>query len=178
MAQPAIPNPIKASSLQTGLSPKKLSVAPAQTTPPVIKKKTETSLDIIKQALVEAKIPPKDAKNFVSNLAGSIKSKVSQIVQIGKTVFLLNNVDNKAKRLPPGTVEMYPFTIEPKDAAARIKVLPNTLRQMGLKKVIARTDDPQEVSMMQSTGLPVKVRQEMVYTGMQMSPMYVIEMDL
>jgi hypothetical protein len=175
MAQPAIPNPIKASSLQTGLAPKSTFTPPA---PKVSKKKPTTSFEILKAALQEAKIPPKDANSFMSNLAGSVKSKVSQLVQIGQTVFLINNVDNKAKPLPPGTVEMYPFTIEPNEAPQRLKVLPNTLKQMGIKKIITRTDDPQDVAMMQSTGLPINVRQEMVYTGMQMSPMYVIEMDL
>lgn len=175
MAQPAIPNPIKASSIQTGLTPKSTFTPPAPKAP---KKQPTTSMDILKAALQEAQIPPKDANNFISNLAGSIKSKVSQLVQIGKTVFLINKVDNKAKPLPPGTVEMYPFTIEPNEAAQRLKVLPNTLRQMGIKKVITRTDDRQDVVMMQATGLPVNVRQEMVYSGMQMSPMYVIEMDL
>jgi len=174
MAQPAIPNPIKASSIETGLTPKG-KAGPAK---PVAKKQPTTPVEIMKAAIVQGGGSPKDADTFINNLARAIQAKRSQIVQVYKTVFLLNTVDNKAKPLPPGTVEMFPFTIEPQEAVQRIKVLPNTLKQMGFKKLISRTDDPEDVAMMKSTGLLVNVRQEMVYDGRQMSPMYIIEMDL
>jgi hypothetical protein len=174
MAQPAIPNPIKASSLQTGLTPKGAAAQPKT----AAKKSPTTSVDIMKAAIVQGGGSPKDADTFINNLGRAIQAKRSKLVQIYKTVFLLNTVDNKAKPLPPGTVEMYPFTIEPNQAAERIKVLPNTLKQMGYKKLISRTDDAEDIAMMKSTGLPLNVRQEMVYDGRQMSPMYIIEMDL
>jgi hypothetical protein len=174
MAQPAIPNPVKASSIETGLTPKG-KTAPAK---PAAKAQPTTSVDIMKAAIMQGGGSPKDADAFINNLGRAIQAKRSQIVQIYKTVFLLNMVDNKAKPLPPGTVEMYPFTVEPESAAARIKVLPSTLKQMGFKKLISRTDDADDVAMMKSTGLPINVRQEMVYDGRQMSPMYMIEMDL
>ena len=174
MAQPTIPNPIKASSLQTGLTPQKAGTAK----PAKAKQQPTTSVDIMKTAIIEGGGSPKDADTFINNLSRAIQAKRSQIVQIYKTVFLLNTVDNKAKPLPPGTVEMYPFTVEPESASARMKVLPNTLKQMGFKKLISRTDDMDDVNMMKSTGLPLKVRQEMMYDGRGMSPMYIIEMDL
>ena len=172
MAQPAIPNPIKASSIETGLTPKgapKSAPKPDQPT---------TSVDIMRAAIKQGGVSPQDTEKFINNLARLVKSKQSQVVQIYKTVFLLNKVDSKGKPLPFGTVEMFPFTIEPQEAAQRIKVLPNTLKQMGFKKMISRTDDPDDVAMMKSTGLPINVKQEMVYNGRQMSPMYLIEMGL
>jgi hypothetical protein len=174
MAQPAIPNPIKASSLQTGLAPKGTAAQPKA----AAKKSPTTSVDIMKAAMAEGGVNPRDAEKFVNNLAGLIRAKRSQIVQIYKTVFLLNMVDPKGKQLPPGTVEMFPFTIEPKEASQRIKVLPKTLKQMGFKKMISRTDDQEDIEMIKASGHPVNVRQEMSYDGRQMTPMYIIEMDL
>jgi hypothetical protein len=174
MAQPAIPNPIKASSIQTGLTPK----GKPSSAKPAAKGQPTTSVDIMKAAITQGGGSPRDADAFINNLGRAIQAKRSQIVQIYKTVFLLNTVDNKANPLPPGTVEMFPFTIEPEEAVKRIKVLPNTLKQMGFKKLISRTDDQNDIAMMKSTGLPLNVRQEMVYDGRQMSPMYIIEMDL
>ena len=139
--------------------------------------KTLNSAEIITKVLTE-EMGPKEAQQFLKNVAQMAKSKQAQLVQIGQTVFLLNKIDNKGKPLPPGTVMMFPFTAEPQQAAERLKVLPNTLRQMGIKKIVSMTDDKNDVEMSKSMGPNVKVTQQMMFDGQQMSPMYYIEMDL
>ena len=139
--------------------------------------KVMNSAEIITKVLTE-EMGPKEAQQFLKNVAQMAKTKQAQLVQIGQTVFLLNRIDSKGKPLPPGTVLMFPFTAEPNQAAERLKVLPNTLRQMGIKKIVSMTDDKNDVEMAKSMGPNVKVTQQMMFDGQQMSPMYYIEMDL
>ena len=136
-----------------------------------------TSLNIMKQSLTEGGFSPQESEKFVNNLARAIQGNVSKIVQIYKTVFLVNLVNSRGQKLPQGTVEIFPFTIEPNEAAQRIKILPNTLKQMGYNKFIAKTDDIDDVELMKSSGLPVNIKQEMVYDGREMTPMYLIEVS-
>lgn len=136
-----------------------------------------TSVNIMKQVLTEGGFSPQEADKFINNVAAAIRGNVSKVVQIYKTAFLINLVDAKGKPLPQGTVEMFPFSIEPREAPNRIKVLPNTLKQMGFNKMIAKTDDPDDVEVMKASGLAVNIRQEMVYDGQQMTPMYIVEVS-
>jgi len=135
------------------------------------------SYEIITKVLTD-EMGPGEAKQFLNNIARMVQSKQAQLVQIGQTVFLLNKIDSKGKPLPPGTVMMFPFSAEPEQATQRLKVLPNTLKQMGIKKLVSMTDDKNDVEMAKSMGPNVKVSQQMMFDGQQMSPMYYIEMDL
>jgi len=165
MAEPMIGKPEK---VQMG----KMK-APKQAAAP----KVMNSAEIITKVLTE-EMGPKEAKQFLNNVGRMVQAKQAQLAQIGQTVFLLNKIDSKGKPLPPGTVMMFPFTAEPEQAAERLKVLPNTLKQMGIKKIVSMTDDKNDVEMAKSMGPNVKVSQQMMFDGQQMSPMYYIEMDL
>jgi hypothetical protein len=165
MAEPMIGKPEK---VQMG----KLK-SPKQTAAP----KVMNSAEIITKVLTD-EIGPREAKQFLTNVSRLVQAKQAQLVQLGQTVFLLNKIDNQGKPLPPGTVMMFPFTAEPDQAPERIKVLPNTLKQMGFKRLTSMTDDKGDVELAKSMGPNVNVTQKMMFDGQQMSPMYVIEMDL
>jgi len=167
MADPMIG---KAEKVQMGKikAPKQEAAAP----------KVMNSAEIITQVLVKEMGDKKTAQQFLNNVSRLVQAKKAQLVQIGQTVFLLNMIDSQGKPLPPGTVMMFPFTIEPEQAPERLKLLPNTLRQMGFKHLTSITDDKGDVEMSKSMGPNVNVSQKMMFDGQQMSPMYVIEMDL
>ena len=166
MAEPMIGKPEK---VQMGkLKSPKQAAAP----------KVMNSAEIITQVLVKETGDKKTAQKFISDVGRLVQAKKAQLVQLGQTVFLLNMIDSQGKPLPPGTVMMFPFTAEPEQAPERIKVLPNTLRQMGFKRLTSMTDDKGDVELAKSMGPNVNVAQKMIFDGQQMSPMYVIEMDL
>lgn len=140
--------------------------------------KVLNSAEIITKVISDETGENKTAQQFLSNVSRLAQAKKAQLVQLGQTVFLLNTIDNQGKPLPPGTVMMFPFTVEPDQAAERLKVLPNTLKQMGFTRLLSMTDDKSDVDMAKSMGPNVKVSQQMMFDGQQMSPMYTIEMDL
>ena len=140
--------------------------------------KVLNSAEIITKIITDETGDKKAAQQCLSNVTRLVQAKKAQLVQLGQTVFLLNTIDNQGKPLPPGTVTMFPFTVEPEQAPERLKVLPNTLKQMGFNRLLSMTDDKNDVEMAKSMGPNVKINQQMVFDGQQMSPMYMIEMDL
>ena len=166
MAQPAIPNPIKASSIQTGLTPK----APGGTKKASQPKQVSSSQIIEQSAKKEA--PGTDMKRFMQTLAYMMQRKMVQLLQIGNTVFLL-------KPLKDGTVEFHTFTIEPlDDLVKRYQAGINTIKQMGFKKAVSYAQSPAFVKIAQQTGLPVRVSQSQTMMGDKMVPAYKFEVDL
>lgn len=136
-----------------------------------------TSVNIMKKSLINGGIPEKEADQFINNLAVAIKLQKSKVIQIYKTVFLINLVDAKGSPLPKGTVDIFPFTVEQDNVAQRFKVLPNTLKEMGYNKFKTKTDDKDDLSIFSRAGLNYKVGQEMVFDGESMIPIYVIEVS-
>jgi len=176
MAQPAIPNPIKASSIQTGLTPKKKTIiAKAKPDTP---NKIVSSVDIIKQFLQSSGVDKKTIDSFVKQVAALTKSGMSKLVQIGETVFLVNFYDRNIKRFPAGTAEVFSFSLNPPKTPERIKVLGPSLKSFGINKAIFEVDDPNDITMMKNQGIPIQVSQTMSYNGQQMVPVYRIEMGV
>jgi len=166
MAEPAIPNPIKSSKSETGLTPK---------APPKPKQKTQqkqiSSSQIIQQS-AQKEAPGTDMNRFMQTLAYMMQRKMVQLLQIGNTVFLL-------KPLQDGTVEFHTFTIESvDDLVLRYKAGINTLKQMGFKKAVSYAQSPAFVKIAQQTGLPVRVSQSQTMMGDKMVPAYKFEVDL
>ena len=160
MAQPAIPNPIKASSLQTGLTPK--------SAPP--KKPQLSSLDIIRQS-AQKEAPGADVNKTIVALGTLIDKNVVGLLRLGDTVFMLQPKE-------PGTVEFHTFTVEsPQQLPQRYKEAIPNLKQMGFKKAISYAQSPAFKRIAEQTGVPVKVSQEMRRVGTQMLPYYRFEVD-
>jgi len=177
MAQPAIPNPIKASSLQTGLAPKKVAVPPAKPKSEV-PNKLVSSVDIIKRFLEASQVDKKTIDSFIKQVAALTKSGMSKLVQIGETVFLINLYDKKVQKLPAGTAEVFSFSLDPKKTPERIKVLGPSLKSFGINKTIFEVDDPNDIKMLRDQGVQFQVSQTMSYNGQQMVPVYRIEMGV
>ena len=166
MAQPTIPNPIKASSLQTGLTPK----APAAPKKPEQKKQV-SSTEIIQQSIRKEQ-PGADVNRIMQTIAYMMQRKMIQLLQLGNTVFLLQPKE-------PGTVEFHTFTIEsPQDLVKRYQAGLNSLKQMGFKKAVSFAQSPAFVKIAEQTGLPVQVSQSQMMMGNQMVPAYRFEVNI
>lgn len=166
MAQPAIPNPIKASQIETGLTPKGGSAAkkPSQ-------QKQVSSTQIIQQSVAKEQ-PGADINRIMQTIAYMMQRKMIQLLQIGNTVFLLQPKE-------AGTVEFHTFTTEsPQDLVLRYKAGINTLKQMGFKKAVSFAQSPAFVKIAQQTGLPVQVSQSQMMMGDKMVPAYKFEVNL
>lgn len=166
MAQPAIPNPIKASSIETGLT---LKSAPAPKKAP--QQKQVSSTQIIQQSVAKEQ-PGADINRIMQTLAYMMQRKMIQLLQIGNTVFML-------KPLADGTVEFHTFTIESiDDLVKRYQAGINTLKEMGFKKAVSYAQSPAFVKIAQQTGLPVQVSQSQTMMGDKMVPAYKFEVNL
>ena len=166
MAQPAIPNPVKASSIETGLTPKGSSApkkAPQQ--------RQVSSTQIIQQSVAKEQ-PGADVNRIMQTIAYMMQRKMIQLAQIGNTVFLLQPKE-------AGTVEFHTFTIEPiDDLVKRYQAGINTIKQMGFKKAVSYAQSPAFVKIAQQTGLPVQVSQSQTMIGGKMVPAYKFEVNL
>lgn len=166
MAQPAIPNPIKSSSMETGLTPKS-----APNTKKTSQKKQVSSTQIIQQSVANEQ-PGADVNRIMQTIAYMMQQKMVQLLQLGNTVFML-------KPLQDGTVEFHTFTIEPiDDLVKRYKAGINTLKEMGFKKAVSYAQSPAFVKIAKQTGLPVQVSQSQTMMGDKMVPSYKFEVNL
>lgn len=166
MAQPAIPNPIKASSIEKGLSQKAPSGAKNSS-----QQKQVSSTQIIEQS-VRKEQPGADVNRIMQTIAYMMQRKMVQLLQIGNTVLLLQPKE-------AGTVEFHTFTIENiDDLVKRYQAGINTLRQMGFKKAVSYAQSPAFVKIAQQTGLPVNVTQSQMMMGGKMVPAYKFEVNV
>jgi hypothetical protein len=115
---------------------------------------------------------PGKGRQILAGASEMIKRKRAQLLQIGNTVFLLQQKE-------PGTVEFHTFTVEPPQKLAdRYKSGLNSLRQMGYKKAISYATSPAFVKIAKQTGLPVQVTQSQMMQGNQMVPAYKFEVSI
>jgi len=166
MADPTIPNPIKASSIETGLTPKATS-GPKKAS----QQKQVSSTKIIEES-TRREQPGADVNRIMQTIALMMQRKMVQLLQIGNTVFLLQPKE-------PGTVEFHTFTIEPvNDLVKRYQAGINTLKEMGFKKAVSYAQSPAFVKIAEQTGLPVKTSQSQMMIGDKMVPAYKFEVNI
>jgi hypothetical protein len=146
--------------------------------PPAQPGKQMSPVQIVQDVMQKSGEDPSTAQEFLRNCDKLVSMNLAQSVQIGNTLFLLLKMDERGQPLPQGTANMMPFTAEEEAIEQRLRVLPNTLRQLGFRKVTLRTNDQADIAAMQRAGLQPKVRQEMTFTGQQMTPMYAIELEV
>jgi hypothetical protein len=149
-------------------------MAPAQAQPG----KQMTPVQIVQDVMQKSGEDPSTAQEFLRNCDKLVTMNLAQSVQIGNTLFLLLKMDERGQPLPQGTGNMLTFTAEEDAIEQRLSVLPNTLRQLGFRKITLRTEDQADIVAMQQAGLKPNVRQEMTFTGQQMAPMYVIDLEV
>jgi hypothetical protein len=163
MAQPAIPNPIKSSSMETGLTPRPAARAkdPGKEVP---------IADIVIKS-ISREYPGTDAQQYAAQLAVAEQRGMVKLLKMHNTVFLL-------KPLPNQTVELHTATIEaPDQVVERWQKVPNSLKQMGFKKLISYSENPAVNRLVQRTGLPVKISQSQRMLGDKMVPTFKYELD-
>ena len=135
------------------------------------------SFDIIRRTVGEAE-DRKVTRDFMNALTNNMKKGVTKLVQIGNTVFIINFLNKNGELMPSKTVEFYPLSVEPDELINRFKVFPNTLKEMGFQAAVSYTDDPDDITKIQSSGVPVSISQEMVFSEGEMTPMYRIDLRL
>jgi hypothetical protein len=159
VAEAALPNPIKQSQIETGLSPR--ASAPAFKSP----------IDIIRTS-AQKENPGVNADLILKQVAMLVQSKKIKLLQLGNTVFLIYPQ-------PDGVAEIHTFTIEgPQELAQRYKAGANSLKQMGFKKAVSYATSPAFVRIAQQTGLPVQIKQDLQRIGGKARKAYKFEVTL
>lgn len=168
MAEPMVPNPIRAKDL-AAVSPQKKPNSQAQAP----KMNLKTSAEIIEQS-AKREAPGTDINKFMNTVGAMVQRKMIQLLQIGNTVFMLKPLPDQ-----PGTVEFHTFTIEsPQDLVKRYQAGINSVRQMGFKKAVSYATSPAFVKIAEQTGLPVRTSQSQTMIGGKMVPAYKFEVDV
>lgn len=166
MTDPVIPNPIKQSQLQTGLSPQTNQQPKGQT-----KGGMQGPVEIIR-ASAQKEIPGSDPEQIVKQIAVLVQRKTIQLLQLGNTVFVIYPQQD-------GSVEFHTFTTEdPQTLAQRYKMGANSLKQMGFKKAVTYATSPAFVKIARQTGLPVQISQSMQKIGNKTRKAYRFEVNL
>jgi len=142
-----------------------------------------TPVDILRSGLMDQLDDPNQVQQTISEFAKLAQAGVTKFVQIGNTLFLVNQFDSNKQMLPAGTAEVHVFTQESLEAMAeRLAVVPNTLRQMGYKRIISYTTDPGIARILQGlqgrAGVQLNARQAMRNLGGEMTPVFEIEVTL
>jgi hypothetical protein len=142
-----------------------------------------TPVDILRSGLMQQLEDPQAVQQAVSEFAKLAQAGLTKFVQIGNTLFLVNQFDSNQKMLPQGTAEVHVFTEEPLEAMTeRLAVVPNTLRQMGYNRIISYTTDPGIARILQGLqgriGIQAVIRQAMRNLGGEMTPVFEIEVPL
>ena len=166
MVQPVIPNPIKSSSLQTGLTPR---AAPKKEAKSVSKE--VPIADIVIQSIGK-EYPGVDPRQYAAQLSVAEKKGMVKLLKMHNTVFVL-------KPMPNQMVELHTATIEqPDQVVERWQKVPASLKHMGFKKMVSYSENPAVNRLVQRTGLPVKISQSQRMMGNQMVPSFKYELDL
>ena len=134
-----------------------------------------TPAQIVENVMLKSGESPETTKSFLQNCDRLAQTNIATFVQLGNTLFMFVRNDDKGRPLPQGTVQMFPFTAEEDVIEQRLKVLPNTLRQLGIQNVLLKTDDPEDITALEQAGIQFQVKQEMTLAGQEMVPMYSVE---
>lgn len=145
--------------------------------------KPRTSVDILRDGLMEQIGDPQAVQQLMGQLDQLAQAGLTRLVQIGNTVFLVNQYDSNRQMLPQGTAEVHMFTDEPLEALAqRFAAVANTLKQMGYQRAISYATEPGMTRVLQGAAQQAKVqlqvRQDVQNIGGEMTPVYRIEVTL
>ncbi len=126
---------------------------------------------------------PKETEKALIHINALAKMGILKFVRIGGTVFTISRLTMAGKWLPATEAELHMYTSEGlQEIMQRMAVLPNTLRNMGVKKASTIVMEPAMLRVLQMglqrAGLQHSVNTRMQYTGSEMEPAYVVEATL
>jgi hypothetical protein len=144
---------------------------------------TRPSLEILREGLTEQLGDPQLVQQTIAQFDKLARMGLTKLVQIGNTVFLVNQYDSNRQMLPQGKAEVHLYTGEPLEVLGqRFAAVANTLRQMGFKQIVSYSPDPGITRVLQGAAGPAKaqlnVRQDVQNMGGEMTPVYRIEVTL
>ena len=174
MVEPILKGPKFTEATKSLKPPEAKPVKVGQPTEPAVRM---SSFEVLRSVLGE-ELERGEMQQFMNALTLNMKKGVTKLIQLGNTVFIVNFITKDGKLMPPQTVEFYPISAEPEQLVNRLMVFPNTLKELGFKGAITYLDDPEELQQLQAAGVNMTVKQEMVFDGAEMSPMYRIEIRL
>lgn len=145
--------------------------------------KPRGSVDILRDGLMEQIGDAQQVQQTMAQLDRLAQAGLTRLVQIGNTVFLVNQYDSNRQMLPQGTAEVHLFTDEPLEVLGqRFAAVANTLRQLGYKQIVSFSPEPGITRVLQQASGPAKaqvqVRQDVQNMGGEMTPVYRIEVTL
>lgn len=137
------------------------------------------SLEILRESMAEELADPAQMEKFLSDIARGAQAGAFGLVQIGNTVFLISKFSDGGQPLPAATAEVHMFSVEPTSSlGARIAVLPNTMRELGYRKLFTILDDASMVRLLQSVAPKAKMAVNVQQSNMGGQPVYRAEIDL
>ena len=145
--------------------------------------KPRGSVDILREGLMDQLGDPQLVQQSIAQFDRLARAGLTKLVQIGDTVFLVNQYDSNRQMLPQGTAEVHLFTNEPLEVLGqRFAAVANTLRQMGFKRLVSYSPEPGITRVLQGAAGPAKaqlrVTQDVQNMGGEMTPVYKIEVTL
>lgn len=141
------------------------------------------SVDILRNGLMDQLGDEQQVQQTIDQLSRLAQAGLTRLVQIGNTVFLVNQYDSNRQMLPQGTAEVHVFTEEPLEVLGqRFAAVANTLRQLGYKQIVSFSPEPGITRVLQQAAGPanaqLQVRQDVQNMGGEMTPVYRIEVTL
>lgn len=139
--------------------------------------------EVIRRGMSETLDTPQDADTYVQNVARLAQSGMIKPIQIGNTVFLMHHYNIQNQPLPQGVAEVHVFTTESlPNLLMRMRVFPNTARQLGYTKITSFVDDPAIARiwsrLQRETGIQGTIKPTVEYINGEMTPVYRMEATL
>lgn len=137
------------------------------------------SVDVLRQGLADDFPDAAGMEQFLAELARGAQAGAFGLVQIGNTVFIVSKFDESGKPLPPGTASVHLVTNEPVSALAqRIAVFPNSMRELGYRKITTLLEDPSIARLLERVAPQARMKVNVQQTAYDGQPMLRAEIDL
>lgn len=145
--------------------------------------RSRSPVDILRDGLMDQIGDPAQVQQLISEYDRLAQAGLTRLVQLGGTVFLVNQFDSNQRMLPKGTAEVHLFTEEPLEVLGqRFAAAANTFRQLGYQRVVSYSPEPGITRVLQSAAAParaqLKVTQDVQNIAGKMTPVYRIEVTL
>lgn len=140
-------------------------------------------VDILRNGLMEQIGDPAAVQKLIGEYDRLSQAGLTRLVQIGNTVFLVNQFDSNQRMMPQGTAEVHLFTDEPLEVLGqRFAAAANAFRQLGYQRIVSYSPEPGITRVLQSaagpSGAQLKVTQDVQNIAGEMTPVYRIEVTL
>lgn len=139
--------------------------------------------EIIRRGMAETLDTPQEVDSYLQNIARLAQVGMIKPIQIGNTVFLMHHYNVQNQPLPQGVAEVHVFTTESMpNLLMRMRVFPNTARELGYTKITSFVDDPAIARiwsrLQRETGIQGTIKPTVEYINGEMTPVYRMEATL